>query len=964
MMRSYFLQFLFFSAVVGIFLFVPHPVVFSQSQAQNGQIEGTVLDQNNASVPGAVVTVTNIETGATRAIKTAESGVFRFPLLPLGTYRITAEAAHFKKLVREGVILATGQTASIELVLEAGEIREVLTVTADSSVADAGRTDLGRVINTGEVQNLPLIQRNPYNLGLLQANVTGRPSRGFNFPSFNVNGYLRRVNFQLDGNTNTSFDRRARFLNLSETSVSEIQLVTNGFAPEFGDTPGMIMNIVTPSGTNALHGAVSYRFRQPSFYSRPFFFPAADLPDNNANIFTVAVGGPIIIDRWHFYFGYERQYRDDKASAARLLTITPANRDRLIAAGLSPSIFPAAIPGVELGSTYIFRTDLQINSNNRMSARINHSDVNTKNAIGGRFNTLERTIDSASVDSGFGAQLASYTLKVFNEFRFGFAQSNSVSRKNEFSGTGPTITIPGVANFGPSTQADTVAPPLKITQFQDNLTRLAGTHVIKFGGGFSRHDYSERAAIFSIYRFTSINNYIAARTGANPRGYSTYEQNFGDPDNRYKATYWNFFVQDDWKFSRRLKFSYGLRYDFYLIPKADPTSLFPLSQHFKQDKNDFAPRLGMVYSLREGNRPTILRVGAGIYYEAPLLAIYRDVIKFNGNPRFFSLSFTPNTPGSPAFPNTLANLPPGTVPPQQDIYTIARDYQTMYAIHSHIQLEQAITENMSFAVGYVHSAGRHLNVYRNINAINPVRFLADGRPVFGNDRLDPRFGTIVIAESDGVANYDALALQLKQRLSGGVQFSVNYTLSKAVNDTPDGDIEGLFLSDPTNRGLDRGFSSADQRHTFGMSMVLQPKFNIKNKMLRRLFNNNQFGIIATANSGQRFNIYADVIDLNGDGIDVDRPVGVKRNAGKAPPQVNADLRYSRFFNFGERFKLEVFGEFQNVLNINSIVGYSNVLVDTDPMTGEVIGPFPDFRARNQSISQESRQFQLGLKFIF
>ena len=141
---------------------------------------------------------------------TDESGVYRFPLLPLGTYRITAEAANFKKLVREGITLTTGQTATVDLNLAAGEVQEVVTVSADTSVADAGKTDLGRVMNTREVQNLPLISRNPYNFALLQANVTGRPTRGFAFPTINVNGYLRRVNFLLDGNTNTQGDR-ARF---------------------------------------------------------------------------------------------------------------------------------------------------------------------------------------------------------------------------------------------------------------------------------------------------------------------------------------------------------------------------------------------------------------------------------------------------------------------------------------------------------------------------------------------------------------------------------------------------------------------------------------------------------------------------------------------------------------------------------------------------------------------------------
>jgi hypothetical protein len=308
-------------------------------------------------------------------------------------------------------------------------------------------------------------------------------------------------------------------------------------------------------------------------------------------------------------------------------------------------------------------------------------------------------------------------------------------------------------------------------------------------------------------------------------------------------------------------------------------------------------------------------------------------------------------------------LPPGSKLPQQDIATIAPDFETMSAIHFNLQLEQALTENLSFAVGYVHSGGRHITVYRNINPINPIRYLSDGRPVFGKARLDARFGWILIAESGGVARYDALTLQLKQRLSRGLQFSANYTLSEATNDAPDGDIEGLFLSDPTNRNVDKGYSSADQRHTFVMSLVARPQFNLNNKTLRYLFNNNQFGIIATANSGERFNITSD-IDLNGDSFDSDRPVGIKRNSGKTPSQFNVDLRHSRFFSFTERYKLEIFGELQNLFNINSIVQYNAVTVETNEQTGELIGGLPDFKARNQSTSQDSRQFQLGFKFIF
>lgn len=214
-------------------------------------------------------------------------------------------------------------------------------------------------MNTREVQNLPLVSRNPHNFALLQANVTGRPSRGAAvFPTVNANGYARRVNYQLDGNTNTQADRAGvRLMNISETFVDEVQLVTNGFAAEFGNTPGLIMNVVTPSGTNALHGSVSYRLRRPSFYSRPF----SDLP---------------------------------------------------------ASIFPAAIPTLEGGPFYIFRTDAQLNKSNRLTGRFNHSDQSSQNFIEGRLNTLERTVTTTSVDYSLGVQLVSFTPKVLNEFRF------------------------------------------------------------------------------------------------------------------------------------------------------------------------------------------------------------------------------------------------------------------------------------------------------------------------------------------------------------------------------------------------------------------------------------------------------------------------------------------------------------------------------------------------------------------
>jgi hypothetical protein len=981
-MKETALHFFICTLAVVLSLVATNPLAFAQPQALNGQIEGTVSDENNAFVANAFVTAANIETGATRTVKSDQSGIYRFPLLPLGTYRIAVEAADFKKFVREGIVLSAGQTATIDIRLQIGEISEVVTVSADTSIADAGKTDLSRVINNRDVQNLPIPQRNPYNLGRLQTNVTGRPLRGFNNANLNVNGYFQRTNYLFDGNWGNLADRPGvRLLFVSETYVQEVQIVTNGFSAEFGNTPGMIMNVITPSGANNLRGSVGFRFSRTPFYARPFFYPSPDdLPVSDFNNLTATLGGAFIRDRWHFYGGFESYRKDENTLSEGVITIRPDHKAQLIAAGLRPEIFPVSNPLKTSRDFYIFRTDAQLNKNNRLTGRFNRSpNLFYSNGIS-RLSTLERSVNSKNRDYSIGVQLVSYTPTVLNELRFQYVRRILKFERNELSGTAPAVTITGVANLGSTLDADVISPLEKPAQLQNNLTLTRGAHVFKFGGGFNYINSFKRLALTSNYIFSSndeypnvINAYIAARNGTNPRSYTRYEETFGNPEIGYRATYWNFFAQDDWKLSRRLKINFGLRYDLYLIPKADPSAPLAFSQKFNVDKNNLAPRLGIAYALREGERPTVIRFGAGIYYETPWLDSYERALRNNGNPRFFTVRFTPpatNQPDcAPVFPNIFSGNLPSCAVFQRDIDAIAPDFVNLYAFHTNFQIEQAITENLSIAAGYVHSEGRHLPVTRQINCVPTGATLADGRPIFGETsscqtRIFSQFRNIQMVESVGNLRYDALGLQLTRRFSGGLQFSASYTFSKATDDAPDFRLENLILSDASNRRFDRGLSTGDQRHTFVMSAVLRPEFNFENKTLRRIFNHNQFSIIANANSGERFNIVSSV-DLNRDGFLFDRPAGIPRNAGKTPPQYNVDLRYSRFFNFSERYKLEVFSEFQNLFNINRIVEYNDLTVsNVNPQTGELIGELPNFKSRNNSTAQESRQVQLGLKFIF
>jgi hypothetical protein len=223
-----------------------------------------------------------------------------------------------------------------------------------------------------------------------------------------------------------------------------------------------------------------------------------------------------------------------------------------------------------------------------------------------------------------------------------------------------------------------------------------------------------------------------------------------------------------------------------------------------------------------------------------------------------------------------------------------------------------------------------------------------------------------MVESGGNSIYDALTLQLNKRFSQGYQFSFNYTLSRVRDNAPERNLQGVGAatqSDPSNRDFDWAYGVADQRHTFSGSFVARPKFDVENRALRYLLNNNQFGFTAFAGSGETYPITTN-FDLNGDGIGNDIPVGYERNGGRVGATFNVDFRYSRVIPITERIRLELIAEATNIFNINSTVTYGGTAYKTgyNTATGVYTGPVigPTFTPT----AQESRQGQFGIKLIF
>src|SRR5690349_213486 len=353
-----------FAAMLTLSMSVAHPL--AQSQAINGTIEGTITDQSGAALPGVSVTVTNVDTGDSRVVVSNDAGVYRAPLLPLGRYRVSAESSGFRKFEQQGLTLSAGQTAVINIGLTVGSVSEAVTVTSESPIAEPGKIDLGRTIGETEVRNLPLVSRNPYNFAFLQANVTGYENNEFGVPRINANGSQMHTNYMLDGNTNTEKDRAGlRMLPVSEILVREVKVITNGFAPEFGQTTGMVYNAITPSGTNALHGSSSFRFRRNAMSSKPFFLaPTARKPDTDVNDFNAAAGGPIVRDKLHFFAAYEYVDRS-LITGSQVITVDPSAAKEL---GITlPE--SGVIPAHQKVNFMFGKADYQIDTANRLSVR-------------------------------------------------------------------------------------------------------------------------------------------------------------------------------------------------------------------------------------------------------------------------------------------------------------------------------------------------------------------------------------------------------------------------------------------------------------------------------------------------------------------------------------------------------------------------------------------------------------------
>ena len=309
------------------------------AQGTGGRILGRISDPTGAVLSGVKVTATNDATSVAQDTVSNDSGDFVFPNVPVGTYTLSFDLKGFKKAVRHSIALDVNQVITLNMTMQLGGNEEVVDVTAEAPLVDTSSTQLGAVVNNRSVNELPLNARDTYQFLQLQPGVQSQlGSSGGTFygssdaGAVSVNGGRGRANnFSVNGG-----DANDQFVNLptiqpTPDAIEEFRVISNTFDAEYGRNSGAVVNVVTKSGTNQLHGNIYEYFRNTVLNAQGFFNTVK--PQENQNQFGGTLGGPIVKDRSFFFFSYEGRRVRQGVSGETVAVPNPQERTGVFAGG-------------------------------------------------------------------------------------------------------------------------------------------------------------------------------------------------------------------------------------------------------------------------------------------------------------------------------------------------------------------------------------------------------------------------------------------------------------------------------------------------------------------------------------------------------------------------------------------------------------------------------------------------------
>jgi hypothetical protein len=870
-------------------------------QVPTGTISGTVTDESSALMPNVSVSITNKATGAKRTMVTTNEGLFSFPSLQAGAYEVRLEAAGFRQMVREAIV-QTGAATTIDVQMQVGGTTEVVSVEAAASQIRYESHMIEGVVTRKEIESLPLNGRSFLQLAFLEPGVTVSPGSLAQYNAqFSVSvlgGASNMTNITVDGGNVRNHIEGGTGTNFSQEIVEEFQVASVNFDLSTSITGVGSVNIVTRSGGNDFHGAGYFYFRDHNTAAYPALRrnPIAPDPFFARRQSGFWLGGPIVRDRLFFFTNLEHNNQDG------VVTVQPTTAAFAAFAGNYTTPYTAKL--------FSHRFDWRINTSHNFFVRYSHDGNRGFGPAGGAplpSNWLRNTNWS---DQGVAGLTSTLRSNLVNEFRFTtwYWQNRNLFPREEDCpgciGLGlPQMTVVGDnVTFGNTANA-TQGRDLRRWVFSDIVSWQKGSHRVRFGGDFEPSygtgfwGFADPAA-GQVYGPQIINTQIPAalRPFYNlPATFSTnadllrlplagFVMGIGDPsqpppfqtDKARRNKRVHTFFQDTWRVKPRFTLNYGLAWSYestlvnHDLPK--PAFLAPLLgsdlSPTKRDYNNFSPSLGFAWTLDRANK-TVLRAGAGIYYDTRVLwqrlreratigPVGNGRIQVSGSSVPNPIAGLPTIPGLPQQATLGAALQFATNPTsftlghlmqilptvrsqveaavaaqastslavrnidiaKSGVDLIPINYPAIYSEHFNLGVQREISRDLVLTADLVFRQFLHQEITLDYNRYDRMRGSATGAlPVIPEctaaQRSNPAAlcstGVITFFDPSERSNYKGLLVKLDKRFSNRYQFGVSYALATRNGINGINNLDNIFQNWGPNNG----------RHVLNISGIVE-----------------------------------------------------------------------------------------------------------------------------------------------
>ena len=836
-------------------------IAVSYAQTATATIVGTVLDPQGGVVANAIVVARNVDTGIERTTQSTSEGLYRFGNLPPGVYDVRVEAQGFSKATAKAIKLQVGEQRDVNFALVVSGTSATVDVTAGDVLVETGKTDVSNVIDSKQVETLPTTTS--FNgIGGVANDYAGlatiAPGVKYDFTTVSsdligpgsVNN--RGIQVNVDGGTISDQVVSGRdSLGASVEEVKEFQVLTNSYNAEYGQSGGVVLNVITKSGTNGFHGDGHYYTRGRNLTASNFFYNTSDAANFRRAPFHkyeggFTAGGPFIKDRTFWFTSYEQTRQGVP------LQLTPPGGSINLTQPTKELLWSAKV-------------DHKLSANNSISVRFNLQRDLTDNLLVqiANFAAPESLVSAVVHDHTLNVSMTSTpTGHLVNEARFFWHRLLSATPdKTEQPGQQGANFYVGAAFCCPQ------GADQNRYQYIDNISWTHGVHTVKGGLNISHFPYF---SLFTQFHFGLYK--VFPRPAPNPGLPNQFQVGIGPAQVNATDNIYGFYVQDTWKLKSNLTLNYGVRYDLEDgafkggTIKADVkggclqgNGIVPACS---SDHNNFQPRIGMAWSphYESGFMHTIfgdqdksvIRASFAEVTQLAYLNVSLDSLNFDGVNLFTTtfrqpsvLAFFPNRPPD-SFLSTLRA--PGFF---GRVRPISNDLRNPEVRHFNASISRQIGRSFVMDVGYVGVLGFGLFGERDTNF--PIIKADPSHPGFFyfGARPDPRLDAVRTNENSRTSAYHGLLVSATKRLSHHFQFQVGYALSKQLSSSED----FFGLSEPgnvTNVRAERALAQSDTRHQGNFGLVWDTERLTDRSLIKHVVNNWTIGVIGQLQSGRPY----------------------------------------------------------------------------------------------------------------